>query len=787
MKKIFFVLLVAVISVSSFASADYTYTLSFNEADFNISSSSGDSVYISCSKYPSTYLEINQPCIPILSQKIAIPSNGIIKSFTVEFNKRLIKKNVNLANSPIQVPTSSTSTFQNNFGYDPKIYPDSNCIRTKSIFIGGIEVTNFLVSPFIYDATSHNLYFIDSMELKFEFERTNMRKAPSTLTTQQKEILDGLVVNRDSLIGIPITPLQPKPEDLLDYVIITSEKLKGAFQPLAAWKKKKGVPSKIVTIEEIEQNYSEPTQQMRIKSCIKKLVSEHGTQYVLLGGDIDIVPTQPCYVDYRSFWERNDTASIYEAWDIPADVYYSALQDLDWDTNGDGKVGDLKLDNIDFTPSLPVTRIPVRTESETSAFVNRIIEYEQNPSFKRELFQSGAWFTNYFSGEEMADSLFKQVIVNHIPMGATKLFGRPLTSNSPLTLQSFSEKLSQGFMAVEVFSHGLETSMDGWDHSVFFNSSKASTFENTGHSIFTTVACLTNAFDKPETDNHPNPCISEALIRNPNSGIIAYLGSSRFGWRNSAENGYGASFAFENSFYKRLLRAEQKPMNTHFGLLTMFVKLDCCGLAQTEPNYRWLHYSLNPIGDPETILYGGIPMSIDASAEYNDEGKLVVITDVENPRVCVSSRNGSSYYEIKEGNNCVFDTGNGYFDVWITNVNYKSKISYKPTHFEVEKPLVRDTDSTFFELDPVQLPVIVSIYPNPTTGIVNINYSTTTKNSTVLLSLIPVSGGNNYLFNLPNDRTQTTLDLSIYPKGIYIVKIIENGKYNSESPRLILQ
>mgnify|MGYP000449506749 CR=1 FL=1 len=52
------------------------------------------------------------------------------------------------------------------------------------------------------------------------------------------------------------------------YLVITNEELKPAFQRLANWKTTKGVKSKVLTVEEISQRYSDPIMPMRIKRAI---------------------------------------------------------------------------------------------------------------------------------------------------------------------------------------------------------------------------------------------------------------------------------------------------------------------------------------------------------------------------------------------------------------------------------------------------------------------------------------------------------------------------------------
>jgi len=74
----------------------------------------------------------------------------------------------------------------------------------------------------------------------------------------------------------------------------------------------------------------------------------HGIEYVLLGGDDELVP-------HRGFYCIVYSSSTYEDSDIPADLYYSAL-DGSWNDDGDGYWGEIGED--DLLPDISVARFP---------------------------------------------------------------------------------------------------------------------------------------------------------------------------------------------------------------------------------------------------------------------------------------------------------------------------------------------------------------------------------------------------------------------------------------------
>ena len=797
MKKLLFGLICAICAICHLNAEVYDHTFRFSESDFSITPSNGDSLVIVSLASPAVYSGESQPGIPLVARSLAIPQGFSVHDYSVSFKKRLIRSGIDLKKAARPIPTNAPAEdmWTHPGGYAPKTYPDSNCIRSLSYQIGGVTVAGFIVTPFIFDAIERNLYFIDSLTVSIDLDASAMLKAPAQIRTAQLEMLEAVVDNRDVLGQIPVMTAENDDVEYIDYIIITSNSLKNSFQPLADWKRKKGVRTKIITVEEINASYSEESLKLRIKACIKDHWANNFTQYVLLGGDVDIIPTQHCYIEKSNLYEEIGTH------EIPTDLYYSALEDLDWDAAAGGKYGYQSYFQFSFSavPQIHVTRASVRCTNHVNDFVNRIIEYEQTPRYTRWIFQSGTNLRPDVDGEELADMFFNNVINYKIRLGANKLFDTYSYSGEPLTQQSVKTELQKGYQYVQFFSHGVS---DGWcydDGRYIFKCSDAAALENSGHSLITTISCYTNAFDHDmyATD----PCLSETLFRNPKSGIIGFLGSSRVGWYNNSTD---FSTAYEIEFHKRLQYndATTKPVNKNFGSILTFTKLTLLPLTsriypvttkeQEEHNknlstYRWLHLSLNQLGDPETPIFNEFPMEFtSASISQTMAGDLKINTGVNDARVCVSSSDGGDYYEIQTGKDLTFTTGAGEFDVWITKQNYK------PKHFSYtgrNAPVLNPPDSV------ITLPTqISSISPNPATNYVTIKYISEQyeQNPSIQFLFTNINGIPAYSFNVPgpfsSSVNEVTFDISHFEKGTYIVNLIENGKtYVSHFSRLIKQ
>jgi hypothetical protein len=114
------------------------------------------------------------------------------------------------------------------------------------------------------------------------------------------------------------------------YLIITNEDMKAQFQTLADHKTAQGIPTVVATREFIAANSRNGADiQETIRLFIRDAYQKWGVQYVLLGGDSDILP--PRYVD-NSLYPTNGYTSI------PVDLYFACL-DRNWNHDGDSNFG----------------------------------------------------------------------------------------------------------------------------------------------------------------------------------------------------------------------------------------------------------------------------------------------------------------------------------------------------------------------------------------------------------------------------------------------------------------
>ena len=149
-------------------------------------------------------------------------------------------------------------------------------------------------------------------------------------------------------------------------------------------------------------------------------------------------------------------------------------------------------------------------------------------------------------------------------------------------------ELSKGYTIVDINTHGGRTGIV--TESGAYLSADASLLSNSGCSVIICGACLTNDFDEQ------SPSFSEIFMRNSNSGILAYVGSSHYGWHPSSSN-------LHRKLYKSLFTSDTKRLSQSL----YDAKNSYIGLFNSYTTQRWLALSINLLGDPEMSVWTQVP------------------------------------------------------------------------------------------------------------------------------------------------------------------------------------
>lgn len=340
-----------------------------------------------------------------------------------------------------------------------------------------------------------------------------------------------------------------------DMVIIAPNMFSDVIQPLIDHKNTIGITTVLNPIEDIVTSYHGRDDAEKIKYSIKDYIETYHIDYVLLIGDIDLVPIRRSALSWDYF-------GTYVVKDIITDFYYSDIYEgngsfSSWDTNNDGIYGEIKMitiekednesffytDHIDTTPDISVGRLPCSSSNEVKIVVNKIINYETGTFgsdwFKRIVLMGGDTFP--FVGD-MSEGEFVTEYISSIMPEFTPV--RLWTSLGTFTPLRINKEISQGAGFVSYSGHGFQygfgTSSYNSDNIRKYYTPYILGIQNQQrYPIFYFDACWTAALDYTFLQSNA-PCFAWALMKKQNGGAIACIGSTRVAYGGLTGDPFGA-------------------------------------------------------------------------------------------------------------------------------------------------------------------------------------------------------------------------------------------------------
>jgi len=373
----------------------------------------------------------------------------------------------------------------------------------------------------------------------------------------------------------------------VEYAIITGSSYVDEFQPLADWKTKKGVPTEIFTTDWIYSNYTGTDNQEEIRNFIKDYETSHGLVYVLLGGDVDVVPARIAY-DYLGYDQ------------IRADLYYSDT-DGSWNADGDGYWGEYPADNVDMYGDVYMGRAPVNTSSEATNFVNQVLTYEAADAgstlptdFQEDmLFMAEVlWDDPYTDGGIAKDMIDTGYVPSRFDP-ITKLY----EDDGNLNYSSAMSAMNSGPGITNHCGH-CNYNVMSIGPSALYNSDMDALTNGLRQGIYYTIGCWAAAFDY---DN-----IAEHYVNNPSGGGAAFVGNSRYGWGCPGYPGECVSDLYDQQFFRALFTSDLYNLGiTHADAKDYYVPA-----SQSDDYMLYALYELNVLGDPEMPIWTRTPATL---------------------------------------------------------------------------------------------------------------------------------------------------------------------------------
>jgi len=301
-----------------------------------------------------------------------------------------------------------------------------------------------------------------------------------------------------------------------DYLLITSQELIAAVEPLCQYRRSQGLRVKSVSVEAIYNEFngglSDPAAiKQFLKYAYENWVRPAPT-YIFLVGET--------HVNYKETHKKANQVPTHlspAAWDdtlIPDDNWY------------------VSVDGEDFLPDMFIGRIPGKTPAEVSRLIEKILYFEKSTAKNPHKVLLVADSETQF--EELSETLD-----HYLPVGfnAAKVYVQEYLKNQPQTdqkakitqaTQDIISSMNEGIMLSNYIGHGV---MNKWSGAKgLFEPTDVQQLTNQAHLIFAIMlSCINGYFVDPD-----NYSLAEEFLLAPAGAIGAFAPSKiSYFWEDS--------------------------------------------------------------------------------------------------------------------------------------------------------------------------------------------------------------------------------------------------------------
>ena len=320
------------------ANAQINDTITFSVNDLVIDTVGA---YLKLSMPDCSYIDsIGYPELPRLEVRYVIPtdktvsnvvvSDSIVQSFQGEYLIFPHQPNARMDDTSTFFVQPDNSIYGSN-----SPYPRKPIELVDHYYEFGFHIVLLYVYPIVYYPQQQTLHFYTSISYSLSLSNNDReviqqpKKESERMSELCKKQLKSKIRNINSLDGnnecvteiigmnesfsLSNLLLTNEFNTIPEFLIITNNRdingnelelldnnsMSDLFQSFANWKTKKGVPTVVVTIDDINDIYTGNDVQAKIHNFLADVYYELGSMYVLLGGDINIVPERVICMDAK--------------------------------------------------------------------------------------------------------------------------------------------------------------------------------------------------------------------------------------------------------------------------------------------------------------------------------------------------------------------------------------------------------------------------------------------------------------------------------------------------------
>ena len=371
-----------------------------------------------------------------------------------------------------------------------------------------------------------------------------------------------------------------------DLLVVTNQQYVSAFGEYEKFYEERGLRTKIVAFEDIISTMEGRDNPEKLRNFIIQEYENAGIMMVNLAGDVPAIP-------YRGLYCFADSGSGYEDYDIPADLYYAAL-DGTWNDDNDNRWGEIGED--DLLPEIGIGRMCFSNQNELNNMLHKAMTYQTDPVLGefRKVIMAGE---HLFDDPESNGSQYLELLIGtrddngYTTTGIPEYyeFNRLYEEEGNWSGTKLRNAINQGTQYVHHDGHANTNYVAGWTNSDITDN-KFSGVNGVVHNytFFHTSGCICGDFS--------SDCILERMTKISNFAVATF-GNSRYGWFNEGQTeGPAIHLAreTEDAYYND--RIPYGGMALREGKIMTAPWVNAPGQWE-EGALRWNFYDLNMMGD----------------------------------------------------------------------------------------------------------------------------------------------------------------------------------------------
>jgi hypothetical protein len=361
-------------------------------------------------------------------------------------------------------------------------------------------------------------------------------------------------------------------------LILTTDSLSASFTALKNYHDARGIPTEIHTTTEVGS-----TDPGAVRDYIRQRYQSDGIEYVLIGGDDDLIPARNLYVDGEST--------------MPGDIYFACL-DGTWNGDGDNRYGEPNDGDgggdVDLVAEVYVGRCAAGNAAEVNRFVTKTLWYLNSEHGRPEQVLLVGEYLGFGGPSEYAADTMEELIdgcsthgysTTGIPSSEFTI-GELFERDGDWSRSDLAGLINDGVHILNHLGHGSP------DYAMkFYNDDVLNYLDNEDLCFVYSQTCLAGHFDDFD-------CWAEHMNIKTDAGAFAVVMNARYGY-GAYSSTDGPSQRFNREFWDAVF-AEGMPQ---ISKANQDSKEDNI-YRINEECMRWCTYELNLFGDP-TVAFSG--------------------------------------------------------------------------------------------------------------------------------------------------------------------------------------